>query len=235
MNHDRVGHMVGSLPLYVGRIYLALDLDTTNFDDMQSFKPDLVITHHPFVYGTKKDVRKNDPKRWAFIEKVAATGACVYSFHTNFDGGRGGMNDALAAKLGLIDIKPLDGDAMARGGRLPYPMAVHEFATMAKQQLGADFGLLVSFGKPTVNSAAIIGGGGSRSFGFALAEGYDIYISGDAPHHVRRAIMTEGYNYLDLPHEIEGIFEFQMEKILLEIDAGLTIKKAPAQAQARII
>jgi putative NIF3 family GTP cyclohydrolase 1 type 2 len=49
------------------------------------------------------------------------------------------------------------------------------------------------------------------------------FISGDAPHHVRRDIVLREYNYLDLPHEIERIFISQMGKILKEIDADLEV------------
>ena len=50
-----------------------------------------------------------------------------------------------------------------------------------------------------------------------------LFISGDAPHHVRRDIILHKYNYLDLPHEIERIFVAQMSKILKEINGDLNI------------
>ncbi|MFA5503551.1 MAG: hypothetical protein WDA35_04150, partial [Bacilli bacterium] len=49
------------------------------------------------------------------------------------------------------------------------------------------------------------------------------YLSGDAPHHVRRDIVTSNYNYLDLPHEIEKIFLVTMKDILLSYDSSLEI------------
>ena len=82
---------------------------------------------------------------------------------------------------------------------------------------------LIANGKPVVESAAIIGGGGSRDWRVAKEAGFDIYISGDTPHHVRRDIILNNYNYLDMPHEIEKIFIPQMKKILLELDDSLEI------------
>lgn len=52
----------------------------------------------------------------------------VYSMHTNFDEAPNGMNDALAEKLGLIDIKPLQKAPMARGGRLEKAMPLEVLA-----------------------------------------------------------------------------------------------------------
>ena len=57
----------------------------------------------------------------------------------------------------------------------------------------------------------------------AIEEECDIYISGDAPHHVRREIVDSHFNYLDMPHEIEHIFMPQMKKILLNIDPNLEV------------
>ena len=62
-----------------------------------------------------------------------------------------------------------------------------------------------------------------RDYVIALEEGCDIYISGDAPHHVRRGIVTDNFNYLDMPHEIEHIFMPQMKKVLLGIDSSLEV------------
>lgn len=74
-----------------------------------------------------------------------------------------------------------------------------------------------------IETVAIIGGGGSRSWSVAQEEGYDLYISGDAPHYVRRDIMNAQYNYLDLPHEIENIFLSKMKEVLMQIDSNLEI------------
>ena len=56
-----------------------------------------------------------------------------------------------------------------------------------------------------------------------MNEGYDIYISGDTPHHIRRDVISYKYNYLDVSHEVERIFMSQMKKILLEIDPSLDV------------
>ncbi len=233
--HDHVGLMVGPLPEYIQSIYLALDFDDTVYAEALAFHPDLIITHHPFIYGSRAQIRKTDPNREALIKRVESDGLRVYSMHTNFDRGVGGMNDALAEALDLQDIRPLTNDPMARGGHLKNPMPVEEAAEYAKKRLKATYGLLLPYGKKQVSRIAIVGGGGSRSHAIAMDEGYDMYISGDAPHHVRRSIINRHFNYLDLPHEIESIFMDQMEKLLKEIDPSLIIKKAPRQSEAQPI
>ena len=56
-----------------------------------------------------------------------------------------------------------------------------------------------------------------------MDEGYDIFITGDTPHHIRRDVLAQHYNYLDVAHEVEKIFIPQMKKILLSIDPSLEV------------
>ncbi len=222
-NHDFVGLMAGKLPEEVNKILLCLDMDEEIFDAVKEVKPDLVITHHPFIYGPKSKVLKYDEAKRELFEKIENAGLTVYSFHTNFDTGRDGMNDALSEALGLINVYAPEKDIMMRIGELKEPMEVHEFARFAKKAFKVDYSLLINKGSSMIKKVGIVGGGGSRGWSLAKEEGCDIYISGDAPHHVRRGVACHEFNYLDMPHEIEHIFMPQMKKVLLEIDENLEI------------
>ncbi|MCR5333036.1 MAG: Nif3-like dinuclear metal center hexameric protein [Bacilli bacterium] len=220
---DYVGLMTGKLPEEVHTILLCLDFDDIVYDEILKMKkkPDMILTHHPFIYGTRYRVLKHSEIKRDLVERIDKMGIPVYSMHTNFDTGKGGMNDALAEALGLENIRPLETISMARGGELPKAMEIHEFAKYATQRLNLDYSHLVHGGKDKVKSVAIIGGGGSYKYVNAMLEGYDIYISGDAPHHIRRDVIAAKYNFLDVSHEVEKIFMPQMAKLLKEIDPSL--------------
>ena len=223
MNHDYVGLMTGKKPEEVHKILLCLDMDQELFPTIEEVKPDMVISHHPFIYGTKAKVFKWDLRKKELSDKMDELGIPVYSYHTNFDTGEGGMNDALAEALGLKNIYAPEKDIMMRIGELDNPMDVEEFAKFAKKQFKVDYSLLVAKGSKTIKKVGIVGGGGSRAWTIAKDEGCDIYISGDAPHYVRRDVVNANYNYLDMPHEIEKIFMPTMKKILLSYDDSLDI------------
>ena len=223
MNHDYVGLMTGKKPDYVQKIFLCLDLDWEVLPTIKEFKPDVIITHHPFIYGTRYRVLKYDESKRLLVEEIDKLGIPVYSFHTNFDTGKGGMNDALAEALGLKNIYAPEKNIMMRIGELESEMSAVEFAKKAKQVFHVDYALLINSGSKNVKKVGIIGGGGSRSWELAKAEGCDIYISGDVPHHVRRGVVDGKFNYLDMPHEIEKIFMPTMKKLLLEIDDSFDI------------
>ena len=222
---DHLGLMTGKLKEETKHIVLCLDLDDISFSLIKEMehKPDLILTHHPFIYGTRYRVLKHNEIKRRLVNEVDSYDIPVYSMHTNFDTGKGGMNDALAEALGLENIKPLEFCHMARGGELPHEMEIHEFAKYVNKRLNLDYSQLVHAGKDKIKRVAILGGGGSRRFPVAKLEGYDIYISGDAPHYVRRDVIANEYNYLEVCHEVEKIFMPQMKKLLLEIDPTLKV------------
>ena len=223
MNHDFVGLMTGKLPEEIHKIVLCLDCDWEIFDEIKEEKPDLVLTHHPLVYGLRSRVFKRDPSKKELCDALDAINVPVYSMHTNFDTGLGGMNDALAEALHLKNVKVIEENIMMRGGELESPMSAEEFAKMANKAFNVHYSLLINKGKKEIRSVAIIGGGGSGNWPIAKDNGYDIYVSGDAPHHVRRDIVNAKYNYLDMPHEIEKIFMPTMKKLIHELDESIEI------------
>jgi len=174
--HDHVGHMCGKLPEETKRIFVCLDFDASIFDQAMKFKPDLIITHHPFIYGTRAKVFKRDEKRKELTELLEQNGFCLYSFHTNFDTGKNGMNDALCAQLHLKDVYAPDDCAMMRIGKLEKPMEVHEFAKYVKECFKLPYAKLIAEGNKLIKAVGIIGGGGSSFYTVAKKNGADIYI-----------------------------------------------------------
>ena len=233
--HDFVGKMTGNKPEEVNKILLCLDLDWEILPMVKEIMPDLIITHHPFIFGTKYRVFKRDLSKKELCKEIDELGIPVYSFHTNFDAGKDGMNDSLTLQLGLQDIYTPEKEPSMRIGILKEEMNVADFAKMAKIALNVDYSLLIDAGNPTVKKVGIIGGGGSRMWNIAKEEGCDIYISGDAPHHVRREIVNQKFNYLDMPHEIEKIFMPTMKKIISELDPNIEIIEIDHEKLPKVI
>ena len=235
--HDYVGLMTGKLKEDTKVIALCLDLDEVSLEKIleQRRNIDLILTHHPFIYGTRARTLKYNEVKRAMVEKVDALNIPVYSMHTNFDTGTPGMNDALVEALGLTNIITPEKEKMMRCGDLPYEMDIEEFSHYVNEKLGLKYSLLVNGGTKRVKNMAIIGGGGSRRFLIAKDAGYDVFVSGDAPHNVRRDILANHYNYLDVSHEVERIFMPQMKKMLLSIDPSLEIVVVDHEEQPLLI
>lgn len=192
--YDYPGLQVGKLKEDTNNVLLCLDFDEDVLNYILNNKLesqiDLIITHHPFIFGNKKDILANDNNKNYLYHKMEELNIPIYSFHTNFDSGKNGMNDALVEKLGLINTHRLLSETMACGGELPHEMDIKEFAKYALEKLNVDYGLLLNYGNKTIKSAAIIGGGGWRGFKAAQLESYDIFISGEDNGLARRLLHT---------------------------------------------
>ena len=227
---DFVGLMTGKLPTTLNKIAIVLDMEPMLLADMLKEKPDLIITHHPLIYGSRYSVLKHDEAKRNLVHELDRHHIPVYSLHTNFDAGQGGMNDALASAIGLLDIAPLQGDPLARGGRLAKPMKRLAFAQMVKEKLALPYVHMIPSGNPMIRKVALIGGGGAKYYPTAQAEGFDIFLSGDSAHHVRRGIVNAHFNYLEIAHEVETIFIPTMANYLKQLDPTLQLVTRFVQA-----
>lgn len=233
---DRCGLQIGKLPEEVKRVMVCLDYDTEMCLKAKEIQPDLIITHHPFIFGTRMAILNSDENK----EKVtniteSELGSCVYSFHTCFDNALYGMNDILASKLELGEIYTSKSCVTMRIGILEKEMNIEEFQTYALEKLNVSYGLLVCGNHNPIKKVGIIGGGASRDFTFAIDEGCDIYISGDMAHHTRREIIERDFNYLDVPHEVERVFIDQIKKDLLEIDPTIETFIFDHECEAQVV
>jgi dinuclear metal center YbgI/SA1388 family protein len=87
-----------------------LTITTESANEALARKADLIVTHHPILFKAAKRLTA-DSTEGRMILSLARGGVAVYSPHTAFDNTRGGINDLLAGKLGLIDGGPLRGGA----------------------------------------------------------------------------------------------------------------------------
>jgi len=103
---DNVGLLLGDRTVNVQKILTCLTLTEEVADESTSTGVQLVITHHPILFRGAKRLTA-DSSEGRTILKLAKAGIAVYSPHTSFDDGPGGINDQLATALWLDDIKPL--------------------------------------------------------------------------------------------------------------------------------
>ncbi len=234
-SYDHVGLMVGPLKSEVQRVLLALDYDETVYEEARKQNVEMVITHHPFLFGKRNFILKNNPEKSSLYKKSQEAGLMVYAFHTNFDNAINGMNDFLSKKLGLVNVTNYPLYPGLRIGDLRETMEREDFVKMALKKLEVPYGLLLDYGTKKIQKVGIVGGAGSFYWKEAKELGADIFISGDVPHHARRDMVNAGVNYLDIPHEVERIFIESFKEILLKIDQKLTIFTLDHEREPRVI
>lgn len=98
--------MVGNPAAPVSRIMVALDGGADALAAAIGDGCQLLLTHHPFIFHPLKKISAADPSGQHIIDAIK-NDLAVISLHTNYDIAAGGMNDALAAALGLGSCRPL--------------------------------------------------------------------------------------------------------------------------------
>jgi dinuclear metal center YbgI/SA1388 family protein len=104
---DAVGLVCGDPDDDVSRVALAVDAVPATVDEAIARGAQLLITHHPLLLGGVHGVPADDPKG-ALVHRMIRAGVAHYVAHTNADVAQPGVSDALAHRLGLTDLVPLE-------------------------------------------------------------------------------------------------------------------------------
>lgn len=103
---DRVGLVTGDPRATAANAWVALELDDGLLAAALAGGVDMLLLHHPPLFKPLTDLRSDRPAT-ARLLKAAAAGLAIFAAHTNLDAAPGGVNDALAARLGLAATTPL--------------------------------------------------------------------------------------------------------------------------------
>jgi dinuclear metal center YbgI/SA1388 family protein len=103
---DAVGLVCGDRGDPVERVLLAVDAVPLTVDEALEASAGFLLTHHPLLLTGVHGVPADDPKG-GLVHRMIRGGIAHYVAHTNADVARPGVSDALAARLGLRDVRPL--------------------------------------------------------------------------------------------------------------------------------
>lgn len=147
----------------------------------------VLLTHHPMLFRGLKTVDGHDTSSRKVIRMIQ-NGITAMAFHTRLDAADGGVNDCLAAALGLTHVEPFGDNAnpagkpIGRVGDLPAEVTADEFIKTVKTALGLPGLIFAGCGKP-VRRVAVVGGAGDDDIRAAVAAGADTYVTGELRYH----------------------------------------------------
>lgn len=103
---DSVGLAIGDPGAPVRKVLFAVDPVAAVADEAVAWGADLLVTHHPLflrpVHGFAATTFKG-----ALAHRLLRAGCGLYNAHTNADAAAGGVAEALAEAIGLVDLEPL--------------------------------------------------------------------------------------------------------------------------------
>lgn len=206
MDFDNAGFLVGRSDRIVTKVLVALDITEAVIDEAIQQGAQLIVAHHPVIWGGAKSVTDQTLMGKKLLT-MAENGIAAVCAHTNLDAVSGGVNDALAVKLGLTEIEQLHQDGVDRQGN-PYGVGrvgyvseqpLYDFALSVKELLGANGVRLVDGGRP-VRKVAVGGGSCSSMMKDALAKGCDTFVTSDVKYDGFLDAKALGLNLIDAGH-----------------------------------
>lgn len=186
-----IGLSVGDPAATVTTVLLAVDVDPATVAEAREIGAELLVTHHPLLFRPVQTVARSTDKG-ALIHDLIHCGIAHISAHTNADRAVGGVNDALAAAIGLRGSVPLipspdnPAEGLGRVGELVTEMTLAEFAGHIATVLPDTAWGVRAAGDPArpVRRVAVCGGAGGSELGAAADAGADVYVTSDLTHHL---------------------------------------------------
>jgi dinuclear metal center YbgI/SA1388 family protein len=103
---DNVGLLLGDRTALVQRLMTCLTVTPDSATEAIEAGAQLIVTHHPILFRPVQRLTTATPEGRMLLGLIRA-GVAVYSPHTAFDNTQGGINDILARRLELVDVRPL--------------------------------------------------------------------------------------------------------------------------------
>ncbi len=236
-NWDNVGLLAGDREQNTDTVYVALDATDEVIDAAMEAGAQLLLTHHPMIFGGIQSVTADDYVGKRLLRLIKNDVSC-YAIHTNYD--VLGMAKLAADMLALTDTavleEVLNGEGIGRTGRLPRTMTVEECARFVKERFELPNVRIFGERNKTATLAAISPGAGKSVARLALEAGVDVLISGDIDHHTGIDMADCGMAVIDAGHYgIEHIYIEDMKRFLEKELPELKVYTAPIKQPFQVI
>lgn len=200
---DNCGLLVGDSRAAVDTVLVALDITDGVIGEAEKIGAQLIVSHHPLFFRGAINSITDSTAAGARIMRLIRGGIAAVCMHTNADSAAGGVNDLLAAAVGLTNVQNLGGGDSGMLGRIgdlsaEYPN-VSEYAKFAARALSACGARVCDSGKKC--SRVAVGGGSCGEFlELAASRGADTFITADVKYHIFHDAQRLGVNLIDLGH-----------------------------------
>jgi dinuclear metal center YbgI/SA1388 family protein len=189
-SYDNAGLLIGTAADSCTGVLVTLDVTEAVVDEAVAKGANLIVAHHPLIFGGLKRISPNDHVG-ATVIRAIRNGIAVYAIHTNLDNVLEGVNGIMAETLGLIHTKVLVpklgyvGEGIGSGAIGEWEMAKspEEALNLVRERFGLRVIRHTPIPQKPVKSVALCGGAGSFLISNALQAGADLYITADIKYH----------------------------------------------------
>ena len=206
MDWDNVGLLCGSRIREVTRVLVALDPFEGVCREAVESGAQLIVTHHPMIFKALSAIT-DETTIGRSVQMLCENRISAINAHTNLDCAPGGVNDRLAAALGLSDVSVIDPMGVDEAGRewgllrkgTVEEQSLETFLETIKSSLGCEGLRYVDAGKP-VRSVAVGGGACASEILDAVKAGCDTFVTSDVKYNQFWDAKDLGLNLIDAGH-----------------------------------
>ncbi len=223
---DNSGHLIGDFRKEVKKCVMALDATKEVCLFAKEVGADMLLTHHPIIFGGVQDVKSDSA-----VYILANAGIAGVSAHTNFDMARGGINDNLAELLGLNNIRNVEGSFISVG-ELDMEMSIDDFAEFVCDKLDCK-GIRFTKTDKLIKTVAVGGGACEEKTPIAMKNA-DCFLTGDMKYHKMLDACEDGFTVISAGHyETENaaflMLKDKLEALFADIEFIIAPQENPIQ------
>lgn len=218
---DNSGLLVGNLEDEIEKVYISIDLDEENLEELE--ENSLIITHHPLIFSPLKRVNF-DSYCTKLLKILIQKNIALIAMHTNIDTTH--LNKYVAREILGLDV-------IESQGYICYANVNDSFSNFANNiaaKLGLEYLKYVKC-SDEVKKVGLITGAGMSMIGDVEA---DCFLTGDIKYHDAMEAKARGISLIDIRHyESEKHFSGLMMGLLEEylkknkLKAIITASKNP--------
>ena len=206
----------------VNGVLFTLDLSDAAIKKAKEIGANLIVTHHPAIYGKIAHICDEEPLGGKLVECIK-NGISVLSMHLNLDGVAGGIDDCLMQGVCLAagggcakDVQvmhPLTGGGYGKAYSVA-EVALGDLAENMKKVFSTERILVYGDKSKKINRIASFCGSGVDESALAFAYGKqagnaDVVVSSDFKHHLIALALEQGLSVIILTHYASENYGFQ--------------------------
>lgn len=217
---DNSGFLVGDTEKDVSKVFLTLDVNMNTVREAAECGAELIISHHPMFFKGIKRINYKTPEGF-IIKELIKNDIAVYAAHTSMDTAYGGINDILAYKLELGDIKIIEQHTddekagLGRIGTLKEETTLRSFAELVKERLKTPFVRVSGDLEKVIKTVGVGSGACDDIIPNALKMGADAFVTSDMKYHIAMDSVESGICVIDAGHFPTEIFVIEIFENIL--------------------
>ena len=203
-------------------VLFSLDLSFKAIEEAKKRGFNLIVTHHPAIYGGVSRISSDDA-----IGTCLRSGISVISMHLNFDSAPEGIDYHLMCGLGGEKADILSDITNGGYGRVysVMPIKFSELEKTVRKNFNTERALFYGGDRQVKKIASFCGAGcDNNAIAFAKSHGADVFVSSDMKHHEITGLLGMGINVIHLTHYSAENYGFN--KIYTKISKNFSIPTA---------